>query len=84
MLSPPRLRRLMAEDSELSDLLLRAFLARRRRLSAEPAACVLPIIGSELDSEALALRTYAGIVVDTRIELRAATEAVRTRSNGSR
>jgi thioredoxin reductase (NADPH) len=59
-ISPPQLRRLMAEDAELSDLLLRAFLARRRRLSAGPAARVLQIIGSELDSEALALRTYAG------------------------
>jgi thioredoxin reductase (NADPH) len=59
-ISPPQLRRLMAEDPELSDLLLRAFLARRRRLTAGPAARVLQIIGSELDSEALALRTYAG------------------------
>jgi thioredoxin reductase (NADPH) len=59
-ISPPQLRRLMAQDPELSDLLLRAFLARRRRLSAGPAARVLQIIGSELDSEALALRTYAG------------------------
>jgi thioredoxin reductase (NADPH) len=59
-ISPPQLRRLMAEDTELSDLLLRAFLARRQRLSAGPAARVLQIIGSELDSEALALRTYAG------------------------
>jgi thioredoxin reductase (NADPH) len=58
-ISPPQLRRLMAEDPELSDLLLRAFLARRRRLSAGPAARVLQIIGSELDSNALALRTYA-------------------------
>ena len=58
-ISPPQLRRLMAEDPELSDLLLRAFLARRRRLSAGLAARVLQIIGSGLDSEALALRTYA-------------------------
>src|ERR1700730_883614 len=58
-ISPLQLRRLMAEDPELSDLLLRAFLARRRRLSAGPAARVLQIVGSELDSEALALRTYA-------------------------
>lgn len=57
---PPQLRRLMAEDPELSDLLLRAFLARRRRLSAGPAARVLQIIGSELDSETLAVRMYAG------------------------
>jgi thioredoxin reductase (NADPH) len=58
-ISPPQLRRLMAQDPELSDLLLRAFLARRRRLSAGPAARVLQIIGSEFDSAALALRTYA-------------------------
>ena len=58
-ISPPQLRHLMAEDPELSDLLLRALLARRRRLTAGPAARVLQIIGSELDSEALALRTYA-------------------------
>jgi thioredoxin reductase (NADPH) len=59
-ISPAQLRRLMAEDPELSDLLLGAFLARRRSLSAGPAARVLQILGSELDSEALALRTYAG------------------------
>ncbi len=58
-ISPPQLRRLMAEDPELSDLLLRAFLARRQRLSAGPAARVLQIIGSELDPEALSLRTFA-------------------------
>jgi thioredoxin reductase (NADPH) len=58
-ISPSQLRRLIAEDPELSDLLLQAFLARRRRLSAGPAARVMQIVGSELDSEALALRTYA-------------------------
>jgi len=58
-ISPRQLRRLMAQDAELSDLLLRAFLARRRRLLAGPAARVLQIIGSEMDSAALALRTYA-------------------------
>ena len=58
-ISLTQLRRLMATDPELSDVLLRAFLARRRRLSAGPAARVLQIVGSALDSEALALRTYA-------------------------
>jgi thioredoxin reductase (NADPH) len=58
-ISPEELRRLMAEDPELSDVLLRAFLARRRRLSTGPAAQVLQIVGSELDRESLALRTYA-------------------------
>jgi thioredoxin reductase (NADPH) len=56
---PPQVRRLMAQDPELSDLLLRAILARRRRISAGPGARVLQIIGSEFDSAALALRTYA-------------------------
>jgi thioredoxin reductase (NADPH) len=58
-IAPPQLRRLMAQDPELSDLLLRAFLARRRRISAGPGARALQIIGSEFDPEALALRTYA-------------------------
>ena len=49
----------MAQDAELSDLLLRAFLARRQRISAGAGARVLQIIGSEFDSAALALRTYA-------------------------
>lgn len=56
---PAQLRRLMAEDPELSDLLLQEFLARRRRLRAGPAAEALQIIGSDLDSGALALRAYA-------------------------
>jgi thioredoxin reductase (NADPH) len=56
---PPQFRRIMAEDAELSDLLLQAFLARRERLSHGPAARGLEIIGSGMDSAALALRTYA-------------------------
>jgi thioredoxin reductase (NADPH) len=52
-------RRLMAQDPELSDVLLQEFLARRERLSAGPAAQGLQIIGSDLDSAALALRGYA-------------------------
>jgi thioredoxin reductase (NADPH) len=58
-ISPAQLRRLMAQDTELSDLLLRAFLARRQRISAGAGARVLQLIGSEFDSAALALRTYA-------------------------
>jgi thioredoxin reductase (NADPH) len=57
-ISRAQLRRLMAQDAELSDLLLRAFLARRQRISAGAGARVLQIIGSEFDSAALALRTY--------------------------
>jgi thioredoxin reductase (NADPH) len=54
-----QLRRLMAQDPELSDLVLRAFLARRQRITAGPGARALQIIGSPFDSTALALRTYA-------------------------
>jgi thioredoxin reductase (NADPH) len=56
---PDAFRRLMGEDPELSDLLLRAFLARRELLRDGPAAQSLEIIGSSLSAEALALRTYA-------------------------
>ena len=58
-ISPDQFRRMMAEDAELSDLLLQAFLARRERLSRGPAARGLEILGSGMDSAALALRTYA-------------------------
>jgi thioredoxin reductase (NADPH) len=52
-------RRLMAEDPELSDLLLKAFLARREFLRDSPAARSVEIVGSSLSAGALALRTYA-------------------------
>jgi thioredoxin reductase (NADPH) len=58
-IAPESFRRLMAEDPELGDLLLRSFLARRERLNHGPAALGLQIIGSAMDSGALALRTYA-------------------------
>jgi thioredoxin reductase (NADPH) len=52
-------RRLMAEDPELSDLLLKAFLARREFLRDSPAARSVEIVGSSLSAAGLALRTYA-------------------------
>jgi thioredoxin reductase (NADPH) len=58
-ISPERFRKLMAEDPELSDLLLRSFLARRQMLQAGPASRGLEIVGSEMSSASLALRTYA-------------------------
>ena len=58
-ISPSQFRRMMDEDAELSDLVLQAFLARRERLNRGPAARGLEIIGSGMDSAALALRTYA-------------------------
>jgi thioredoxin reductase (NADPH) len=57
--SPQALRRLMDEDPELSDLLLRELLARRDRLRHSAAAQTLTIVGSAVGSASLALRTYA-------------------------
>ena len=58
-ISRPQFRRLMDEDPELSDLVLRALLARRHLLRAGPAAHTLEIVGSAFSAPALALRTYA-------------------------
>lgn len=49
----------MADQADLSDLLLRAFLARRDRLRAGVVARRLEIVGVSASAEALALRTYA-------------------------
>ncbi|WP_412161690.1 FAD-dependent oxidoreductase [Curtobacterium flaccumfaciens] len=57
-ISSAALRRLMSEDAELSDILLRTFMARRDELRAS-AARSLEILGDERSSGALALRTYA-------------------------
>jgi thioredoxin reductase (NADPH) len=58
-IGPDSFRRLMSEDPELSDLLLKAFLARRKFLKDSPAARSIEIVGSSLSASALALRTYA-------------------------
>jgi thioredoxin reductase (NADPH) len=58
-ISPEQFRRLMADDPELSDVLLRAFLARRELLRHGPAARSVEIVGSGMSASALALRTYA-------------------------
>jgi thioredoxin reductase (NADPH) len=55
--APGAFRRLMARDAELSDILLRTFLARRRKLG-ETAGRDLEIIGDAGTSVGLALRTY--------------------------
>jgi len=52
-------RRLMAEDAELSDILLEAFRARREVLRQSGASRGLELVGSTMDSASLALRTYA-------------------------
>lgn len=58
-ISPAQLRRLMADEPELSDVLLRTFLARRERLRTGAAAHRLEIVGLGVSAGALALRTYA-------------------------
>jgi thioredoxin reductase (NADPH) len=52
-------RRLMVTEPDLSDILLRTFLARRDLLRDGPAARAIAILGSELSAESLALRTFA-------------------------
>jgi thioredoxin reductase (NADPH) len=59
-IGPEAFRRVMSEDPELSDLLLKALLTRRKLLKDAPAAARnIVIVGSSLSSTALALRTYA-------------------------
>jgi thioredoxin reductase (NADPH) len=58
-IAPDRFRRLMAEDPELSDILLRALLARRDMLREGTASLGLELVGSAMSAASLALRTYA-------------------------
>ena len=55
----PAFRRLMADDAELSDVILGAFMARRERLRHGPAAKSVEIIGEEFSAPTLALRNWA-------------------------
>ena len=57
-ISPSRFRELMDHDTELSDFILRALLARRNRLRAGEAASSIELIGSAWSPEAMALRTW--------------------------
>ncbi|HEY1988241.1 MAG TPA: FAD-dependent oxidoreductase [Acidimicrobiales bacterium] len=57
--SPERFRRFMSEDTELSDVILRSFMARREILLTSDAARSLQLLGSRISREALALRTWA-------------------------
>ena len=59
-IAPAGFRRLMAQDPELSDLLLRTFIARREmQHSYGPAGEGIEIIGEGPSASSLALRTYA-------------------------
>src|ERR1700761_6371853 len=56
---PARLRQLMANDVELSDVVFKALIARRNMLRRTTAAQAIEIIGSMRSAATLALRTYA-------------------------
>jgi thioredoxin reductase (NADPH) len=58
-ISRAQFRRLMDTEPDLSDILLRTFLARRDLLRDGPAARAIAILGSELSADSLALRTFA-------------------------
>ena len=58
-LNTEAIRRVLAEDDELGDLLLRTLWQRRESLSHGPAALTLKILGPERSRDVLALRTYA-------------------------
>ena len=57
--SPERLRQLMANDVELSDIVFKALIARRELLQRSTAALAVEIVGTDRSAAALALRTYA-------------------------
>src|ERR1700744_3153317 len=57
--TPERLRQLMANDVELSDIVFKALIARRELLQRSTAALAVEIVGGARSATALALRTYA-------------------------
>ncbi len=54
-----RLRQLMANDVELSDIIFRALVARRELLQHSTSARAVEIVGNPRSAPGLALRTYA-------------------------
>jgi thioredoxin reductase (NADPH) len=57
--SRPELRRMMAEDDELCDLILHALWARRESLRRGPAALTLKFVGQSSSGDFLALQRFA-------------------------
>jgi thioredoxin reductase (NADPH) len=57
--TPERLRQLMANDGELSDIIFRALTARRELLLHSTGARAVEIVGNPRSAAGLALRTYA-------------------------
>jgi thioredoxin reductase (NADPH) len=59
LIAGPQFRELMADDAELSDLVLRALLARREEMRRGEGARSLEILGSGLSAATHELRTWA-------------------------
>ncbi|HEY1824196.1 MAG TPA: FAD-dependent oxidoreductase [Trebonia sp.] len=57
-ITPERLRQLMANDGELSDIIFKALIARRELLQRSTGARAVEIIGHPRSAAGLALRTY--------------------------
>src|SRR5246127_4598173 len=57
--TPERLRQLMANDGELSDIIFRALVARRELLRRSAGAQAVEIVGNPRSASGLALGTYA-------------------------
>jgi thioredoxin reductase (NADPH) len=55
----PAFRQLMSEDPELSDIILRAYMARREYLRTSEAAHSIEIVGGEFSGDTLKLRNWA-------------------------
>jgi thioredoxin reductase (NADPH) len=58
-IAPDRFRLLMAEDADLSDVILKAFMARRELLRTGEGARSIEMVGSQSSSASLALRNWA-------------------------
>jgi thioredoxin reductase (NADPH) len=58
-ITPERLRQLMADDGELSDIIFRALVARRELLQRSAGALAVELVGNPRSASGLALRTYA-------------------------
>lgn len=80
------LRRLMAEEPELSDIVLRALLARRAMFRGSAARRAITIVGHEQDRESLALRTYGArlALIHDWLDADAPTAAALIRAAGLR
>src|SRR6266566_4560482 len=80
-ISPVSFRQLMDEDPDLSDVILRALMARRRHLRGGEAARSIEILGSEMSAAALARAVAAAgadlpVVITPTAVLRHATPAL--------